>query len=153
MWHKNHKAITKVALKLKSKEREFLNNLTKTGSHNSREFERAYMLLGLDKGKKHDEISEFYNVSRITIWRVKSKYFESGVEDAIKDEARPGQPIKYNEADNTEIVVMACSQAPNGRARWTIRLLEKTLKEKKGMESLSRETRRLLLKKKNVSLG
>ena len=78
--------MTKVALK--SKEREFLNNLTKTGNRNSREFERAYVLLALDKGKKHEEISEFYNVSRITIWRVKNKYFEYGVEEAIKDEPR-----------------------------------------------------------------
>jgi transposase len=153
LWGKNHKAMTKVTLKLKSKEREFLNNLTKTGNRNSREFERAYILLALDKGKKHEEISEFYNVSRITIWRVKNKYFESGVEEAIKDEPRPGQPIKYNETDNAEIIAMACSKAPDGRARWTIRLLEKTLKEQKGMASINRETIRLLLKKTNVSLG
>jgi len=145
--------MTKVTLKLKSKEREFLNNLTKTGNRSSRVFERAYVLLALDKGKKHDEITEFYNVSRITIWRVKNKYFESGVEEAIKDEPRPGQPIKYDETDNAEIIAMACSQAPEGRSRWTIRLLEKKLKEKKGMESINRETIRLLLKKTNVSLG
>ncbi len=143
----------KVTLTIKAKAREFLNNLTKTGDRSSREFERAYVLLALDKGKKHDEISEFYNVSRITIWRVKNKYFESGVEEAIKDEPRPGQPIKYDETDNAEIIAMACSKAPEGRARWTIRLLEKKLKEKKGMESINRETIRLLLKKTNVSLG
>jgi len=144
--------MTKVTLRLKSKEREFLNNLTKTGNRSSREFERAYVLLALDKGKKHDEISEFYNVSRITIWRVKNKYFESGVEEAIKDEPRPGQPIKYDEIDNAEIIAMACSQAPEGRSRWTIRLLEKNLKEKRGI-MINRESIRLLLKKTNVSLG
>jgi len=144
--------MTKVSLKLKSKEREFLNNLTKTGNRSSREFERAYVLLALDKGKKHDEISEFYNVSRITIWRVKSKYFEAGVKEAIKDEPRPGQPIKYNETDNAEIIAMACSQAPEGRSRWTIRLLEKNLREKRGI-MINRESIRLLLKKTNVSLG
>jgi len=106
-----------------------------------------------DKGKKHKEISDFYNVSRITIWRVKNKYIESGVEEAIKDEPRPGQPIKYTETDNAEIIAMACSKAPDGRARWTIRLLEKTLKDQKGMGSINRETIRLLLKKTNVSLG
>jgi transposase len=145
--------MTKVAFKLRLKEREFLTNLTKTGNRNSREFERAYVLLALDKSKKHEEISEFYNVSRITIWRVKNKYFESGVEEAIKDDPRPGQPIKYSETDNAEIIAMACSKAPEGRARWTIRLLEETLKEQKGMETINRETIRLLLKKMNVSLG
>jgi len=143
--------MAKEIFKLKSKDREFLINLTKTGSRNSREFERAYVLLALDKGKKHEEISEFYNVSRITIWRVKAKYHESGVEDAIKDEPRPGQPKKYDETDNAEIVAMACSKAPEGRSRWTIRLLEEKINEKGIM--INRESIRLLLKKTNVNLG
>jgi hypothetical protein len=66
--------MVKKIFELKSKDREFLINLTKTGNRHSREFERAYVLLALDKGKKHQEITEFYNVSRITIWRVKSRY-------------------------------------------------------------------------------
>lgn len=143
----------KTVVKLKSKDRKFLVNLTKTGIRNSREFERAYVLLALDKGKKHEEITEFYNVSRITIWRVKSKYLNEGVQEAIKDEPRPGQPIKYSETDRAEIIATACSKAPEGRARWTIRLLEKTLKEKKAMVTINRETIRMLLKKTNVSLG
>ena len=145
--------MTKIALKLKPKEREFLINLTKTGNRNSREFERAYILLALDKGKKHEEITEFYNISRITIWRVKSKYLNVGVQEALKDEPRPGQPIKYSETDQAEIIAMACSNAPDGRARWTLRLLEETLKKRKGMDTINRETIRLMLKKTNVSLG
>jgi len=145
--------MTKIVLKLKPKERELLINLTKTGNRNSREFERAYILLALDKGKKHEEITEFYNVSRITIWRVKSKYLKAGVQEAIKDEPRPGQPIKYSETEQAEIIAMACSNAPDGRARWTLRLLEKTLKKQKGMGTINRETIRLMLKKTNVSLG
>jgi putative transposase len=151
LWHQNHKAMIKKGFKLKSKEREFLTNLTKTGNRHSREFERAYVLLALDKGKKHKEISDFYNVSRITIWRVKNKYVDSGVEEAIKDEPRPGQPKKYDEIDTAEIVAMACSQAPEGRSRWTIRLLEKNLKDNGIM--INRESIRLVLKKTNVSLG
>ncbi|MEI6577789.1 MAG: helix-turn-helix domain-containing protein [Bacteroidota bacterium] len=141
-----------VSFKLKPKDREFLINLTKTGHRNSREFERAYVLLAIDKGKKNDEITDFYDVSRITIWRVKMKYLEYGVEEAIKDEPRPGQPLKYDEKDNAEVIAMACTKAPDGRARWTLRLLEKTLKEDKGI-NINRETIRLLLKKTNVSLG
>lgn len=139
------------AFKLKVKDRVFLINLTKTGNRNSREFERAYILLALDKGKRHDEISEFYNVSRITIWRVKTKYLEAGALEAIKDDPRPGQPRKYDDNDTGEIVAMACSQAPEGRSRWTIRLLEKNLNEKGIM--INRESIRLVLKKTNVSLG
>jgi len=138
-------------LKLRAKDREYLMDMTKTGLRNAREFERAYILLALDKGKKHEEISEFYNVSRITIWRVKRKYVESGAEEAIKDEPRPGQPKKFDETDAAEVVAMACTDAPEGRSRWTLRLLEKSLRNKGIM--INRETIRLLLKKTNVSLG
>jgi transposase len=139
--------------KLKFKDREFLTNLTKTGNRNSREFERAYILLALDKGKKQNEIEDFYNVSRITVWRVKRNYMNGGVERAIQDEQRSGQPIKYDDKVKADIIALACSQAPEGRSRWTIRLMEKTLRLEYGLETINRETIRLLLKKTNVSLG
>jgi transposase len=145
--------MTKLDFKLKAKDRMFLNYLTKSGKHDSREFERAYILLALDKGKKHNEIEDFYNVSRITIWRVKNKYLESGAEKAIKDDSRTGQPIKYDDKNMGEIIALACSKAPEGRARWTLRLLEVKLKELKGFETINRESIRLILKKTNVSLG
>lgn len=139
--------------KLRNKDKKFLLKLTKTGKRNSKEFERAYILLALDKGKSHEEIEDFYNVSRITIWRVKKKYKEFGVKGAIKEEMRPGQPPKYKEKEKAEIVALACTKAPEGRARWTLSLLEKVLKQRKGMNTINRETIRLTLKKTNVSLG
>jgi putative transposase len=150
---KKHKGMTRKSIKLKQRERKFLIDLTKAGKHDSREFERAYILLALDKGKKHNEIEDFYNVSRITIWRVKNKYLELGVEEAIKDEPRSGQPIKYDDKNMGEVIATACSKAPEGRARWTLRLLEEKLKENKGLETINRESIRLILKKTNVSLG
>ena len=145
--------MNRMLFKLKVKDREFLTNLTKTGSRNSREFERAYILLALDKGKKHDEIQDFYNVSRITIWRIKRNYMEEGVYGAIHDEQRPGQPIKYDEKIKADIIALACSKAPEGRSRWTLRSLENTLKIEHSLETINRETIRLILKKTNVSLG
>jgi putative transposase len=150
---KNHKIMRTKQFKLQNKDREFLENLTKTGKRNSKEFERAYILLALDKGKRHEEIVDFYNVSRITIWRVKNKYKKVGAQGAIKDELHPGQPPKYKEKEKAEIVALACTKAPTGRSRWTIGLLEKTLKQQEGMETINRETIRLTLKKMNVSLG
>jgi transposase len=142
---------TKTKFELKAKDRKFLSNLTKTGNRNARAFERAYVLLALDKGKLHEEITDFFDVSRITIWRVKQKYLQEGVREAIKDEPRPGQPLKYTEVDKAEIIATACSKAPEGRSRWTLRLLEKNMKQKGVM--ITRESNRLLLKKTNVSLG
>jgi hypothetical protein len=87
------------------------------------------------------------------VWRVKRNYLNGGVDRAIQDEKRPGQPIKYNDKVKADIIALACSQAPEGRSRWTIRLMEKTLKMEYGLETINRETIRLLLKKTNVSLG
>jgi len=145
--------MNRMIFKLKAKDREFLTNLTKTGSRHSREFERAYILLALDKGKKHDEIQDFYNVSRITIWRIKRNYMDEGVVGAIQDEPRSGQPIKYDEKIKADIIALACSKAPEGRSRWTLRSLENTLKIEHSLETINRETIRLILKKTNVSLG
>ena len=88
-----------------------------------------------------------------TIWRVKNKYKKVGAQGAIKDELHPGQPPKYKEKEKAEIVSLACTKAPAGRSRWTIELLEKTLKQQEGMQTINRETIRLTLKKMNVSLG
>jgi putative transposase len=134
-------------------DRELLETMTKTGKRNSREFEHAYILLALDKGKKHELIEEFYNVSRITIWRVKSKYLRYGITEALKDEPRTGQPPKYKDKEKAEIIALACSKAPEGRSRWTIELLEQKLRQQNGMETITRETIRLILKKTNVNLG
>ena len=78
----------RLAFRLTTIERELLIGLTKSGMRNSREFERAYIMLALDKGKKHEDIEDFYNVSRITIWRIKKKYLDSGLDAALKDEDR-----------------------------------------------------------------
>jgi putative transposase len=145
--------MSRIEFKLTTKDREFLVELTKSGKRNSSEFERAYILLALDKEKKHEEIQDFYNVSRVTIWRVKKKYLNNGVEEALKDETRSGQPIKYDDKAKAEIVALACTKSPDGRSRWTLRLLEENLKQRKGMETINRESIRLVLKKTNVSLG
>lgn len=137
---------------LKGKDRRFLKKMTKTGLRPAKEFGRACLLLALDKGKKYSEIEDFYDVSRITIWRVKRKYLESGVMEALKEEARPGQPVKYQDKEISEIVALACSKAPEGHARWTLRLLEKELKARNGWETINRESIRLVLKKKEIIL-
>ena len=140
-------------LELTRNERKYLKDLTKTGKRNAKEFERAYVLLALDKGKSHEEIEDFFAVSRTTTWRIRKKYNEFGVKEAIKEGERSGQPIKYKEKEQTEIVAVACTKAPEGRARWTLSLLQKNLKHKKGLETINKETIRLTLKKTNVSLG
>ena len=140
-------------IKLLTKDKSYLKNFVKTGKRSSREIEHAYILLSLEKKKPYAEIMDFYEVSRATIWLIKNKYIKNGLEAALKDAPRSGQPSKYKEKEEAEIVALACTQAPSGRARWTLRLMEQELQKINGLETINRETIRLTLKKRNVSLG
>ena len=63
------------------------------------------------------------------------------------------QPKKYDEKKRVEIVAFACTKAPEGRKRWTVRLLAEELSKQKGFETVNRETIRLVLKKTKLNLG
>jgi putative transposase len=138
---------------LKESELIFLEAFKKKGKKSLREFNRANILLLLHKKKKVSEIEDFLNVDRVTIWRVKKKYLESGVEVAMQEDERPGQPLIYTTDHHAELSAMACGPCPTGRRRWTVRLLTKELQKKPGLEKISRESVRLALKKMNVNLG
>lgn len=140
-------------IKLNKKELRFLEAQRYSGNLSLRKYNRINVLLLLNKGKRTSEIEDFLDVDRITIWRIKNRYLERGVELAIQEDARSGQPVKYTVNHETELAAMACGSCPSGRKRWTIQLLTETLKSKKGFESINRETIRLALKKTNVNLG
>jgi putative transposase len=141
------------SIRLSKSEKEYLSNFVKSGKRNAKEIEHAYILLALNKKKPISAIIDFYEASRTTIWRIKSKYIENGLDAALTDAPRSGQPSKYSDKGEAEIVALACTQAPTGRARWTLRLMEQELRKRDELKTVNRETIRLVLKKRNVSLG
>ena len=143
----------RIGIKLKRNEIKFLRKYKKTSNRSEREYNRANILLLLDKGKKDGEIEDFLEVDRATIWRTKQKYLKAGLENALEEKGRSGQPAKYGAKEKAEVIATACSGPPRGRARWTLELLADTLKEKKELSTINRESIRLILKKTNVSLG
>ena len=142
-----------VPIKLKKTELSYLESYKNSNNLSLREYNRINILLLLNKGKKINDIEEFLNVDRITIWRIKKRYLEQGIKKALEEDARSGQPVKYATDQQAELSAMACGPCPAGRRRWTIRLLTAELKKKQGLETINRESVRLALKKMNVSLG
>jgi transposase len=138
---------------LTSDSREYLKTFKKAGSHSLREFNRATILLFLDKGLSISEIENLLDVDRTTIWRIRKRYLECGVEAALIEESRSGQPIKYTTNHEAELTVLACGPVPNGRSRWTIRLLVEELRKQPGFETITYGSVRTLLKKTNLSPG
>jgi len=140
-------------IRLKKKELLYVDEQKRCGNLSLRKYNRINILLLLNKGKKNAEIEDFLGVDRVTIWRTKKRYLEEGIEKALEEEERPGQPVKYTTDHEAELAALACSPSPDGRKRWTIRLLTKEIKSKPGFETVNRESVRLVLKKMNVSLG
>jgi transposase len=133
--------------------RNYLRTFKKTGGHSLREFNRATILLFLDKGLTILEIENLLEVDRSTIWRIKKRYLDYGLEIALTEEERSGQPTKYTTYHQAELVALACGPVPGGRRRWTIRLLVAELNKKNGFETITFGSVCKLLKKTNLSLG
>ena len=140
-------------IKLKKGERKFLQRFVKTGTKKSRAIARANILLLADKGRDNDEISRAANVQRQSIWRTKNRYLKEGLDSALKEKPRSGQPKKYTDKEEAEIIAVACTSPPAGRKKWTVRLLADKMKSKKNLETINRESVRLILKKAKQSLG
>lgn len=140
-------------IELNSEEIQFIKSFTSNGTKNVREVTRAQILLALHKGKKMDDIADFFDIDRTSVWRLKKKYKEVGAEEAVKDKPRPGQPNKYSEKDEADVVALACSNPPKGKEKWTIELLKEKAQKKKRLKDVNRESIRLMLKKNNVNLG
>ncbi|MEJ0057283.1 MAG: helix-turn-helix domain-containing protein [Bacteroidota bacterium] len=143
----------RMTVKLNPSEREFLRVFKSSEKRSQREYDRANILLLLDKGKKDTEIVDFLEVERTTVWRTRKRYLEEGLEKSLQEKQRSGQPRKYGAKQEAEIIALACSNPPEGRARWSLELLTDKLSRQKGLKSINRETIRLILKKTNVSRG
>ena len=140
-------------IKLKKEERKFLENFIKKGTRKAREIARANVLLLLDEGWEVSEIAKIVKVHRQRIWGIKKRFLKEGLELTLKEKSRSGQPKKYTKKHEAEIIAQACTSAPKGRKRWTVRLLTKEIKKRKGLSAINRESVRLVLKKAKLSLG
>ena len=140
-------------LRLKNKERAFLKKFLNNGSKSARSLTRARILLLIDKRKKDLEIKELLAVGRSTIWRIKTNYVNHGIDYALTERERLGQPVKYDTKKKSEIIAQACTTPPEGRKRWTVRLLAQEMSKQDGFKTINRETIRLTLKKVAPSLG
>ncbi|MBK5191503.1 MAG: helix-turn-helix domain-containing protein, partial [Methanosarcinales archaeon] len=78
------------------------------------------------------EIAEILDVGRNTIWRIKKRYREEGLQSALTDKPRPGQPKKYTDRHEAEVIAQACTKSPDGSKRWSLTLLTEEMRKKKG---------------------
>ena len=140
-------------IKLTEKEVEYLSAFVKKGRKSARELTRAHILLLVNRGRTEMEIKDMVGISRATVSNIKKRYREEGLQSALTDKPRPGQPKKYTERHEAEIIARACTKSPDGRKRWSLKLLTEELRKKEGFKTINRESVRLVLKKAGLSLG
>jgi transposase len=117
------KSVLKYEVSLDKQQRKFLKDITTKGKESARKIKRASILLLADEGKKDKEIMETVRVSDGMVENIRKKFVLEGLENAINEKSRPGQPKKINGRKEAELITLACSQPPEGRAKWTLRLL------------------------------
>lgn len=132
-------------VRLKSKEKKQLRELTTKGEHSARVLNRARILLLLDKGNGPKAISEVVGCVTATVNRVGRRYLELGLNQALFEDPRPGPMPLLSDRENQRIIAMVCGPPPEGRAVWTTRLIAEEAVKKKICPRVSHETIRILL--------
>ena len=130
-----------------------LKTIVNQGTHQAREIKRAQVLLHSHAKKKPQEIAAWLGISLATVYNVRQRYRQEGLASALVEKPRPGQPVKLDLRRQAAVTVLACSEAPAGHARWTIRLLADQVVKAEIVDSIAPETIRQFLKKTNLSLG
>lgn len=106
-----------------------LNQLVSKGKESVRKLNRVRALQFSHQGQHPEQISTLLGISVATVYNLRKRYREGGLERAISEKARPGQPRKVTAKVEAEITAIACSEAPDGSVRWTVNLINERLIE------------------------
>lgn len=147
-------------VRLSREEREILNKLLTSGRGPARMFTRVRILLKADQSKEgpawsDEKISEAFDVTVQTVERVRKQLVEEGFE-AVLSRREYKQKVSRKKIDGeveAHVVALSCSEPPEGRSRWTLRLLADKVVELGYMESVSHEAIRQTLKKTKLNRG
>jgi transposase len=132
---------------LNDEEQQMLLEMTRKGEIKARKFKRAMILLKADEGLTDQQIMAAVNVSRPCVERIRKRFVADGIERALNEDPRPGQKRKLDGRAEATLIATACSDAPDGHARWTLRLLAGKLVQLGVVDTISHETVRRTLKK------
>ena len=142
---------------LSDTERDDLKRLIATGTAPARKLTHARILLKADEsaqgaGWVDEKVADAVEVSQPTVSRVRKQYFEEGLEAALN--RRPPKREYHRKLDGEQearLVALACSEPPEGHARWSLRMLADRLVELEIVEDISHQTVRRTFKKTNLS--
>lgn len=145
----------KYIVSLTSEERLLLEQLTKKGCAPAYKINHARILLKADTNQESggwidEAISIALDISIPTIERVRRLFVEQSIEAALTRATSSNTKTRLLDGEReARLIAIACSQPPEGQARWTLRLLAERMVELEIVERISHETVRQTLKKTN----
>lgn len=138
----------KAHLKLNEQEHSYLTTLTTSGELKARKYKRVMTLLWLHQGKTLAEVSRLLDYAYPSVMALKKNYLENALE-CLEEKPRSGRPIGFSGVESARITSLACSDTPDGRAKWSLRLLSDKAVELELVESISHTQVKNILKKMN----
>jgi putative transposase len=138
--------MTKSHVSLSSSDKEELEVLLRQSGLRSKVFKRVTALLELHKGKTIEEVRSVLGLSYPTIAKLIEKYKTAGMA-CLQDKKQPGRPPLIGGKQKALITALACTPAPEGHARWSLRLLADKVVELNYCETISHEYVGQILKK------
>lgn len=148
----------KFIVDLTSKERKYLQKLVKKGKVAGYKIRHAQMLLKADQGPygpgwTDERVAEAFGSHIETARRLRQRFVEEGLDAALQRKKRQNYRRKLDGDAEAHLIAIACSQPPQGRSRWTLRLLADRLVELSVVDSVSHMTVSRTLKKTSLSPG
>jgi transposase len=149
----------KYIVTLTQEERQMLQAMLSKGKAAARKLMHARILLKADvsagrSALSDDEIAQDVEAGRATVERVRRQFVEEGLEAALERRKPRRQYLRRLDGDGEAyLIALACSKAPEGRSRWTLKLLADRMVQLVYVDQLSDQTVRRTLKKTNLSLG
>ena len=142
--------MNKRTVELSEVDKEYLKELLSKGNLPVRTFKRATALLDLDQGRLQKEVSQTIGISVTSISKWCKRYQVEGL-SFLYDQSRKGRPRRITTEERTKITALACSEPPQGYARWSLRLLANRAVELGLVEQVSHNEVGKILKKMNYN--
>jgi transposase len=143
---------------LTREEHDQLQAVMSRGTHSSQQYRNACILLNSDEGPygnklSNEQIAQVLQINNKTVERVKQRFVEEGFDSCMDRKPYPNKGPKKADGDfEAHLIALSCSKAPEGYARWSLRLLADKMVELEYADSVSHETVRQVLKKRNQTV-
>ncbi len=141
-------SMTKEHVNVTAADKNYLQSLLSRGSISAKAFKRATGLLELTRGKTLQEVAKTLSVNYNTVAAWRDNYTAAGL-TCLEDKPRAGRPIEIDGKQRAKITALACSDAPEGHAQWSLRLLADRIVELGYCENISHTQVASILKKTN----